>query len=99
LADYAGLPRILLDGLPRAHTHATFDAPVAGGGERFPVVLFSPGLGGVRTQNTAWAEELAGHGYVVVGLDHPYDSAGVVLTEGRTIRTKVSATGDDAEDE
>ncbi|WP_030296098.1 alpha/beta hydrolase family protein [Streptomyces katrae] len=99
LADYAGLPRILLDALPRAHTQAAFDVPVAGGGEGFPVVLFSPGLGGVRTQNTAWAEELAGHGYVVVGLDHPYDSAAVVLTEGRTIRTNVSATGDDAEDE
>ncbi|MFE6846448.1 alpha/beta hydrolase family protein [Streptomyces sp. NPDC057686] len=99
LADYAGLPGILLDGLPRARTHASFDVPVAGEGERFPVVLFSPGLGGVRTQNTAWAEELAGHGYVVVGLDHPYDSAAVVLADGRTIRTKVSATGDDAEDE
>ncbi|MFF1343466.1 hypothetical protein ACFVYT_37485 [Streptomyces sp. NPDC058290] len=71
LADYAGLPGILLDGLPRAHTHAAYDVPVADGGERFPVVLFSPGLGGVRTQNTAWAEELAAHGYVVVGIDHP----------------------------
>ncbi|MFK0046426.1 alpha/beta hydrolase family protein [Streptomyces sp. NPDC090741] len=105
LADYAGLPGFLLDGLPRARTHAAYDVPVAdtaGGNrnaERFPVVLFSPGLGGVRTQNTAWAEELAGHGYVVVGLDHPYDSAAVVLADGRTIRTEVSATGDDAEDE
>ncbi|WP_406187454.1 alpha/beta hydrolase family protein [Streptomyces sp. NBC_01006] len=98
LADYAGLPGFLLDGLPRARTHAAHDVPVAGA-ERFPVVLFSPGLGGVRAQNTAWAEELAGHGYVVVGLDHPYDSAAVVLADGRTIRTEVSATGDDAEDE
>ncbi|MFI6143837.1 alpha/beta hydrolase family protein [Streptomyces sp. NPDC051109] len=109
LADYAGLPGFLLDGLPRARTHAAFGVPAAdgapgedaGGGsaERFPVVLFSPGLGGVRTQNTAWAEELAAHGYVVVGLDHPYDSAAVVLADGRTVRTEVSATGDDAEDE
>ncbi|KOU21243.1 collagen alpha-5(VI) chain [Streptomyces sp. WM6372] len=113
LADYSGLPGFLLDGLPRARTHATFGVPAAdgagrdgaggeggeGGADRFPVVLFSPGLGGVRTQNTAWAEELAGHGYVVVGLDHPYDSAAVVLSDGRTIRTEVSATGDDAEDE
>ncbi|MFE2140519.1 alpha/beta hydrolase family protein [Streptomyces sp. NPDC059456] len=99
LAEYSGLPGMLLDGLPRARTHAVYDAPAAGGGERFPVVLFSPGLGGVRTQNTAWAEELASHGYVVVGLDHPYDSAAVVLADGRTVRTEVSATGDDAEDE
>jgi predicted dienelactone hydrolase len=48
------------------------------------VVLFSPGLAGVRSQNTAWAQELASHGYVVVALDHPYDSA--ALADGRAPR-------------
>ncbi|MFF9087440.1 dienelactone hydrolase family protein [Streptomyces sp. NPDC014991] len=94
LAREVGLPGFLVDGVPRAHTHSVFDAPVAGGGERFPVVLFSPGSGGVRTQNTAWAEELASHGYVVAALDHPYDSAAVVLADGRTIRAKIASTGD-----
>ncbi|MFI5618746.1 alpha/beta hydrolase family protein [Streptomyces sp. NPDC051567] len=98
LADYAGLPGFLLDGVPRARTHAVQGAPVAGGGGRFPVVVFSPGLGGVRTQNTAWAEELAGRGHVVVALDHPYDSAAVVLADGRTVRTEVAATGDPDKD-
>ena len=50
------------------------------------MVLFSPGLAGVRSQNTAWAQELASHGYVVVALDHPYDSAAVVLADGRAPR-------------
>ncbi|MFF1555895.1 alpha/beta hydrolase family protein [Streptomyces sp. NPDC058279] len=99
LARYAGLPGFLVDGVPRAHTHSVFDAPVADGAGRFPLVLFSPGLGGVRTQNTAWAEELAGNGYVVAALDHPYDSAAVVLTDGRTINTEVASTGDDDEDD
>ncbi len=99
LARYSGLPGFLLDGVAHAHTHAVFDAPVADRGGRFPVVLFSPGLGGVRTQNTAWAEELAGHGYVVAALDHPYDSAAVVLADGRTINTKIASTGDDDEDD
>jgi predicted dienelactone hydrolase len=99
LARYSGLPGFLLDGVPRAHTHAVFDAPVADKGGRFPVVLFSPGLGGVRTQNTAWAEELTSHGYVVAALDHPYDSAAVVLADGRTINTKIASTGDDDEDD
>lgn len=98
LARYVGLPDFLVDGVPRARTHSVFNAPVAGGGARFPVVLFSPGLGGVRTQNTAWAEELASHGYVVAALDHPYDSAAVVLADGRTINTKIASTGDDDED-
>ncbi|QNP75173.1 alpha/beta fold hydrolase [Streptomyces roseirectus] len=99
LADAVGLPGFLTDGLPQARTHAVVDAPVAGGDERFPVVLFSPGAGGVRTQNTAWAEELAGHGYVVAALDHPYDSAAVVLDDGRTVHAVTASTGDrDADD-
>ncbi|MEE1752728.1 alpha/beta hydrolase family protein [Streptomyces sp. SP18CS02] len=99
LACGAGLPGFLLDGVPRARTHAVFNAPVADGGGRFPVVLFSPGSGGVRTQNTAWAEELASHGYLVAALDHPYDSAAVVLTDGRTIRTRTVSTGDRDKDD
>ncbi|MET9800372.1 dienelactone hydrolase family protein [Streptomyces sp. NPDC006368] len=99
LARQVGLPGFLVDGVPRAHTHSVFNAPVAGGGGRFPVVLFSPGSGGVRTQNSAWAEELASHGYVVAGLDHPYDSAAVVLADGRTIHTKIASTGDRDKDD
>ncbi|MFD7730969.1 alpha/beta hydrolase family protein [Kitasatospora phosalacinea] len=99
LARYAGLPGFLLDGVPAARSRAVPDAPVASDGGRFPVVLFSPGLGGVRTQNTAWAEELASHGYLVAALDHPYDSAAVVLADGRTVDTLVASTGDDATDE
>ncbi|MFE9461292.1 alpha/beta hydrolase family protein [Streptomyces californicus] len=99
LADYSGVPGFLLDGLPRARTHAVPGAPVAEDGGPFPLVLFSPGLGGVRTQNTAWAEELASHGYVVAAVDHPYDSAAVVLSDGRILRTRVTATGDPAKDE
>ncbi|MFJ9343016.1 alpha/beta hydrolase family protein [Streptomyces sp. NPDC101733] len=99
LSRQVGLPGFLVDGVPRAHTRAVFDAAVAGGGERFPVVLFSPGSGGVRTQNSAWAEELASHGYVVAALDHPYDSAAVVLDDGRTIHTATTSTGDRDKDD
>ncbi|WP_197287980.1 alpha/beta fold hydrolase [Nocardia sp. NRRL S-836] len=99
LARGVGLPGFLLDGVPRARTHAVPDAPVAGAGERFPIVLFSPGSGGVRTQNTAWAEQVASHGYVVAALDHPYDSAAVVLDDGRTITTATVSTGDRDEDD
>ncbi|MEU5809261.1 hypothetical protein [Streptomyces sp. NPDC047718] len=99
LASGVGLPGLLFDGVPRARSRAVVDAPVAGGGERFPVVLFSPGSGGVRTQNTAWAEELASHGYVVAALDHPYDSAVVVLADGRTIRATTASSGDRDRDE
>ncbi|WP_189330064.1 alpha/beta hydrolase family protein [Actinoplanes ianthinogenes] len=94
--DYLGAPAFLLDGAVRAHSHAVSDAAPAPG--RSPVVLFSPGLGGVRTQNTAWAEDLASRGYLVAGVDHPYDSAAVVLADGRTLRTRVAAGGNPGED-
>jgi predicted dienelactone hydrolase len=96
LAGYVGLPGFVLDGLPLARTAAVLDAEPVGGDR--PVVLFSPGLGGVRGQNTVWAEELASRGYVVVALDHPYDSAAVVLADGTVVRTRVTATGDDVTD-
>ncbi|MGW5782228.1 alpha/beta hydrolase family protein [Streptomyces sp. NPDC003863] len=98
LAHGVGLPAFLIDGVPRARSRAVFDAPVESGGGRFPVVLFSPGSGGVRAQNTAWAEELASHGYVVAALDHPYDSAAVVLSDGRTVTTETASSGDPDED-
>ncbi|MFF4579929.1 alpha/beta hydrolase family protein [Streptomyces sp. NPDC001389] len=98
LARGVGLPGFLVDGLPRARSRAVFDAPVADAGGRFPVVLFSPGSSGVRTQNTALAEELASHGYVVAALDHPYDSAAVVLSDGRTVTTATHSSGDRDED-
>ncbi|WP_253886312.1 alpha/beta hydrolase family protein [Actinokineospora diospyrosa] len=97
LAGGVGLPGFLFDGVPLARTHAIPDAPAADG--RFPVVLFSPGSSGVRTQNTAWAEDLASHGYVVAALDHPYDSAAVVLADGRTITTATVSSGDRDQDD
>jgi dienelactone hydrolase len=96
-ADYLGFPRFVLDGLVTARTAAVPGAPVASGKKRFPVVLFTPGMGVGRTTNTAWAEELASHGYVVAALDHPYDSAAVVFADGRTVRRAKHRAGSDAE--
>jgi dienelactone hydrolase len=64
-------------------THARPDAPLPGGAERFPVVIYSHGLGdkegrGARTENSEKAAELASHGFVVVALDHPETYATVL---------------------
>ncbi|MCX5380413.1 dienelactone hydrolase family protein [Streptomyces sp. NBC_00091] len=100
VASAFALPPLLRRGAGRrARSRAVVDAPVAGGGERFPVVLFSPESGGVRSQNTAWAEELASHGYLVAALDHLYDSTVVVLADGRTIRATTASSGDRDRDE
>jgi dienelactone hydrolase len=40
----------------------------------FPVLLFSPGVSGFVASYSTILTELASHGYVVIGIDHPYDA-------------------------
>ena len=51
------------------------DAPAAGG--RFPVVLYSPGVGDVRSWDSVLVDQLASEGYVVVTIDPTYEAAAV----------------------
>jgi predicted dienelactone hydrolase len=44
-----------------------------------------PGLGALTTDFTTLAEDLASHGYVVVGFDAPYRTTLVVLPDGRVV--------------
>lgn len=60
-------------------THARQVARPAPG--RHPLLLFSPGRGGNRTNLTAVAEDLASHGFVVVGVDHTHDALAVQLPD------------------
>ena len=99
LARSFGVPSFLLSEAVEGHSWATVNAALPRTNERYPVVLFSPGLLSVRTQNTAWAEFLAARGYLVVALDHPYDSAVTVTQDGKAIRSTVSSTGDDTKDD
>jgi D-alanyl-D-alanine carboxypeptidase len=73
------IPLPLLTGI-RSHSHT--GAAVAAG--RHPVVLLSPGYGDPVAFYTLQAEELASHGYVVVGIDHTGE-APVVFPGGRLL--------------
>jgi dienelactone hydrolase len=84
LASVLGLPAFALDHLRYVRGQARIDAPVARARPSYPVLVFSPGRGGVRTQNTAEVQDLASHGYVVAAIDHPYGSAVTVFPDGRT---------------
>ncbi|GAB3974313.1 lipase [Plantactinospora veratri] len=63
-------------------THAREGAPADPHGGRRPVVLYSPGSGDPRTWGTVLVEELASRGYVVVTVDHTYESPGVEFPDG-----------------
>jgi hypothetical protein len=61
-------------------THARVDARPEG---RWPVVLYSPGYGSLRTLGTTAAEDLASRGYVVVTVDHTHEAPFVEFPGGR----------------
>lgn len=52
-------------------THAVVGAQVVADGERFPVVIFSPGLGLSYFLYQSIIEDLASHGYIVVAVNSP----------------------------
>ncbi|WP_342551173.1 acetylhydrolase [Paenibacillus sp. FSL R7-0652] len=81
IREAMSLPPFLLSQLRYVKTHAHTEAKISSAQERFPLLLFSPGLTGFRNQNTFQVEELASQGYIVVGIDHPYDAAAVIYPD------------------
>lgn len=69
-------------------THSRENAPVATQGAPFPLLIFNPAWGGKRTQNTYQVEDLASHGFIVVGVDHTYNSGPTAFPDGRVIGTE-----------
>jgi len=77
-----GLPKGLFRHVSRVKTHMFKNVPVAKECSNYPVLLFSPGIRSTRYQSLTLVEELASQGYIVIGMDHPYTSARVTLTDG-----------------
>ena len=77
-----GIPKYLMKNLRNINGNSWSEAqPV---NEKFPVIIFSHGIGGLKTQNTTQMEEMASHGYVVFSCDHACD-AGVSIFPGDRI--------------
>jgi dienelactone hydrolase len=76
---------LLTRDLARVHAHSIRDAAVSPQQNSYPVVLMRTGGAAPTTDYTSLAEDLASHGYVVVGFDAPYRSWVVVLPDGRVI--------------
>lgn len=69
-------------GLKWVRHHSFDDAEVAPSAEPYPIVVISPGNATNVASYASIAEELASRGYVVVGVDHPYQVAAVQLPDG-----------------
>ena len=69
-------------------------APVAVSDTPYPVLIFSPGLGGPPLYYTSLLEQVASHGYVVAAMYHPYSTEVTVFPDGRV--AKLNVAGSDA---
>lgn len=77
---------VLTRDLSRVRTHTIANAALSAKRPTYPVIIMRAGLAALTTDYTTLAEDLASHGYVVVGFDAPYLSQVVVFPDGHVIR-------------
>ena len=65
--------------------------PIARSVGRFPVILFSHGLGGSSFDYTCLLEDLVSHGYVVAAVEHTHEANAVAFPDGKIIPTSGKA--------
>lgn len=68
------------------HGHSVVDGDLPTLPARYPIVILRAGGGALTLQVTTLAEDLASHGYVVVGFDAPYRTFAFVLPDGTVVR-------------
>lgn len=79
------LPSVAMMYYGSIDTHALRDATPAAG--RWPVIVFSPGYGASRAFYSGVLADLASRGFVVLAVDHPYESALTELADGQLATT------------
>src|SRR6184192_4965336 len=77
--------RFLTRDLSKVHGHSTRNSDVSAQQRSYPVVIMRAGASAGVVNYSTLAEDLASHGYVVVGFDAPYRSGLVVFPDGRAI--------------
>lgn len=77
-----------LPGVSLPMVHAKEGAPVRVSAQRYPVVLYQPGLGDIRETGTGLASDLASRGYIVVTMDDTYEAQVVEFPDGRLATTR-----------
>ena len=53
--------------------------------KKFPLIIFSHGLGGYKTQNSIAIEALVSNGYIVIAPDHTYDANITIFSNGTSV--------------
>jgi predicted dienelactone hydrolase len=79
------ISKFLTKDLSKVRPHSLRNAEVAAQRPSYPVVLLRAGASLEVANYSTLAEDLASHGYVVVGFDAPYRSFAVVFPDGRVM--------------
>jgi predicted dienelactone hydrolase len=79
------ISKFLTRDLSKVRTHSLRNAGVAPQQQSYPVVIMRAGASLEVANYSALAEDLASHGYVVVGFDAPYRTYVVVFPDGRVM--------------
>ncbi|PYS61937.1 MAG: family membership [Acidobacteria bacterium] len=77
---------LLTRDLSKVHGHSFRNADVSPQQRSYPVVIMRAGASLEVWNYSTLGEDLASHGYVVVGLDAPYRTGVVVFPDGRVMR-------------
>jgi predicted dienelactone hydrolase len=83
--EVAPIFRLLTRDLSKVHGHSLRNPDVSPQQRSYPVVIMRAGASAGVMNYSTLAEDLASHGYVVVGFDAPYRTALVVFPDGRAI--------------
>jgi predicted dienelactone hydrolase len=84
IAKRLGIPNIF-GKLTQVRTNSYLNARLAAGVDKYPVILFSVGYGGIGAENTIQMEELASHGYVVFSISHTYEDIASIFPDGKIV--------------
>ena len=81
--SFVGIERLV-----RMRSHSFTGVKVSDAKKRYPVIVFSHGLGMVSVLYSAILENLASRGYIVVGVDSPFFSSALKMPDGRIIKNE-----------
>lgn len=79
-AQKYGLRSDMMDYLDQIETRVYRDVDIAK--ERFPVLIFSHGYNSKANGYYAMISEIVSHGYIVLGINHTYESTGATFPDG-----------------
>ena len=81
--SFVGIERLV-----KTRSHALIGVGVSSARKQYPVIIFSHGLGAVSALYATILENLASHGYIVVGVDSPFFSSAIRLPDGRIVKNE-----------